>query len=248
MGRKSSGGWLILGLIGLGLFKCGDTTKTPNPQLTAYSPVPAVNHVVAPAQTAYSPPAAQPPATARNLFAEPTTNGYRGEPAAEAKPIRGSLYVRGKEVPMRSAPDAKAKILNRLPNGMEVGELSRREGWVQIRHPISAVEGWVSARRLSQAPPQSDQGTKEEQQQPKPKKTERPGLEVLSDVAIIAKLIALDAASYSGNCRCPENTDRAGRRCGARSAYSKPGGRDPLCYAHDVKPAMIANFRASLGR
>lgn len=248
MGRKNSGGLLILGLIGLGLFKCGDTTKTPTSPSAAYSPVPAVGHV-APVQTAYSPPAAQPPTTTRSLFAEPTTNGYRGEPAAsEAKPIRRSLYVRGKEVPMRSAPDAKARILNRLPNGMEVGELSRREGWVKIRHPISAVEGWMSARRLSEAPPEPDQGKTEEQQQPKPKKTERPGLEVLSDVAIIARLIALDAASYSGNCRCPENTDRAGRRCGARSAYSKPGGREPLCYAHDVSPSMIANFRASLGR
>lgn len=245
MGRMNSGGLLILGLIGLGLFKCGDTTKTPTPPLAAFSPVPAVSHV-APVQTAHSPSSSQPPTTARSLFAEPTTNGYRGEPAAEAKPIRRKLYVRGKEVPMRSAPDAKARILNRLPNGMEVGELSRREGWVQIQHPISATEGWISARRLSQAPPQSNQANTEEQ--PKPKKTERPGLEVLSDVAIIARLIALDAASYSGNCRCPENTDRAGRRCGARSAYSKPGGREPLCYAHDVKPAMIANFRANLGR
>jgi hypothetical protein len=182
------------------------------------------------------------------LFAEPATNSYRGEPTAEAKGIRRSLYVRGKEVPMRTAPDAKARTLNRLPNGTEVGELSRRDGWVKIRHPISAVEGWITARRLSAAPPQSDQGTTEEQQQPKPKKTERPGLEVLSDVAIIARLIALDAASYSGNCRCPENTDRAGRRCGARSAYSKPGGWEPLCYAHDVKPSMIASFRASQSR
>lgn len=147
---------------------------------------------------------------------------------------------------MRSAPDAKARILNRLLNGMEVRELSRREGWVQIRHPISAVEGWISARRLGDVPPKSEEARTEEQ--PKPKKTERPGLEVLSDVAIIARLIALDAASYSGNCRCPENTDRAGRRCGARSAYSKPGGRDPLCCAHDVSPSMIANFRVNVGR
>lgn len=142
---------------------------------------------------------------------------------------------------MRAEPNANAKILNRLPNGMEVGELSRREGWVEIRHPISAAEGWVSARRLGEVAPQTEE-------QPKPKRKEVPGIEVLSDAAIIAKLIALDAASYSGNCRCPENTDRAGRRCGARSAYSKPGGREPLCYAGDVTPKMIANFRANSGR
>lgn len=235
MGRKTSGGWLILGLIGLGLFKCGDT-RTPTPPLTAYSSSPSVVQG-APVQTSYSPPPAQPLTAPRSASAEPTTNDYRGAPAAVARPIRHSLYVQGKEVPMRAEPDAKAKILNRLPNGMEVGELSRRDGWVEIRHPISAAEGWVSARRLNEAAPQTEE---------QPKRKEPSGVEVLSDAAIIAKLIALDAASYSGNCRCPENTDRAGRRCGARSAYFKPGGREPLCYAGDVKPEMISNFRVSL--
>src|SRR2546422_1395863 len=28
----------------------------------------------------------------------------------------------------------------------------------------------------------------------------------------------------------PYNTDRAGRRYGARSAYSRPRGRSPICY------------------
>lgn len=79
---------------------------------------------------------------------------------------------------------------------MEAGELSRREGWVQIGHPISAVEGWVSARRLSEVPSRAEEAKTEEQ--PKPKKTERPGVEVLSDVAIIARLIALDAAPIQG--------------------------------------------------
>lgn len=244
MGRRNSGGWLILGLIGLGLFKCGDT-KDPTPPTTAYSPPPAVSQS-APTPVTYAPPPAQPTAPARSLFAEPTTNGYRGEPAAEVKPIRRSLFVRGKEVPMRASPDAKAKILNRLPNGMEVGELSRREGWVQIRHPISAIEGWVSARRLGETAPRSEETQTEEP--PKPKRKEPPGAEILSDAAIIAKLIALDAAAYSGNCRCPENRDRGGRRCGARSAYSKPGGWSPLCYAGDVSREAIAAFRSNGGR
>lgn len=244
MGRRNSGGWLILGLIGLGLFKCGET-KTPTPPSTAYSPPPAVSQS-APTPATYAPQPAQPAAPARSLFAEPTTNGYRGEPAAEARPIRRSLFVRGKEVPMRASPDAKAKILNRLPNGMEVVEISRREGWVEIRHPISAIEGWVSARRLGETAPRSEETRTEEP--PKPKRKEPPGIEVLTDAAIIAKLIALDAAAYSGNCRCPENRDRAGRRCGARSAHSRPGGWSPLCYPSDVSREAIAAFRANGGR
>lgn len=34
----------------------------------------------------------------------------------------------------------------------------------------------------------------------------------------------------SGSCDCPYDTDSAGRSCGARSAYSKPGGREPICF------------------
>ncbi len=36
-----------------------------------------------------------------------------------------------------------------------------------------------------------------------------------------------------GSCSCPYDTDRAGRRCGGRSAYSKPGGASPKCYTTD---------------
>ncbi len=38
-------------------------------------------------------------------------------------------------------------------------------------------------------------------------------------------------ASQAGNCECPYDTDRAGRACGKRSAYSRLGGRSGAqCY------------------
>ena len=37
--------------------------------------------------------------------------------------------------------------------------------------------------------------------------------------------------------------DRAGRKCGARSAYSKPGGRAPLCFPSDVSDEMVVRYR-----
>jgi hypothetical protein len=40
-------------------------------------------------------------------------------------------------------------------------------------------------------------------------------------------------AAVSGSCECPYDTDRRGRSCGARSAYSRPGGSNPVCYAGD---------------
>lgn len=66
-----------------------------------------------------------------------------------------------------------------------------------------------------------------------------------TDAQIAQRLIRQSIAAYPGSCPCPYNTDRAGRRCGARSAYSRPGGAAPLCYARDVTPAMI---RAARGR
>src|SRR4051812_30717350 len=47
-------------------------------------------------------------------------------------------------------------------------------------------------------------------------------------------MIDRDIAAYAGPCPCPYNRDRAGRSCGARSAYSRPGGASPSCYATDI--------------
>jgi hypothetical protein len=44
-------------------------------------------------------------------------------------------------------------------------------------------------------------------------------------------------------CACPFDKARDGTSCGRRSAYSRTGGADPLCYRSDVKPWMIAQYR-----
>lgn len=63
------------------------------------------------------------------------------------------------------------------------------------------------------------------------------------DNAIIRYVLAESRARYRGNCACPDDRDRAGRRCGGRSAYSRPGGYAPLCYPRDVTPEMIEKAR-----
>lgn len=63
--------------------------------------------------------------------------------------------------------------------------------------------------------------------------------------AEVKKLVMRDSISrYLGNCPCPYSIDRAGRRCGSRSAYSKPSGASPLCYDRDVTPQMVKAYRA----
>src|SRR6266581_9800454 len=47
----------------------------------------------------------------------------------------------------------------------------------------------------------------------------------------------------SRNLPCPYSVDRAGRSCGRRSAYSRPGGASPLCYEKDVTQKMVDDYR-----
>lgn len=35
---------------------------------------------------------------------------------------------------------------------------------------------------------------------------------------------------YTGRCDCPYDRKRNGHRCGGTSAWSRPGGRSPICY------------------
>ena len=65
----------------------------------------------------------------------------------------------------------------------------------------------------------------------------------LTDAEIRQILIEESINSYSGNCPCPYNRASNGSRCGKRSAYSRPGGAEPLCYQSDVTDRMIERYR-----
>jgi hypothetical protein len=64
-----------------------------------------------------------------------------------------------------------------------------------------------------------------------------------TDAEIKQLIIKESIAAYKGSCPCPYNTDKAGKSCGARSAYSKPGGASPVCYEKDVTDKMIDDYR-----
>lgn len=66
----------------------------------------------------------------------------------------------------------------------------------------------------------------------------------LSDSRIRRLMIEGSLRSYPGNCPCPYNVDRAGRSCGRRSAYIRPGGYAPLCYPSDISAAEVDAYRA----
>jgi len=48
------------------------------------------------------------------------------------------------------------------------------------------------------------------------------------------RMIEESLSHYPGNCPCPYNLASNGSQCGRRSAYSRPGGYEPLCYESDI--------------
>ena len=58
------------------------------------------------------------------------------------------------------------------------------------------------------------------------------------------QMIQQSIQNYSGNCPCPYNRASNGSQCGGRSAWSRPGGRSPLCYAGDITDAMVQSWLA----
>lgn len=87
----------------------------------------------------------------------------------------------------------------------------------------SSTGGWVSGAYLSDR---------------------EPAALALADARIRQAIVERSLASYSGSCLCPYNVDRGRRRCGGRSAYSRPGGASPACYASEVSDAEVAALRA----
>lgn len=67
-----------------------------------------------------------------------------------------------------------------------------------------------------------------------------PGMAPQTQTQDVAALIQASRSAYPGNCACPYDRDRAGRKCGGRSAYSRTGGYSVLCYPSDVKGSSLA--------
>jgi len=68
----------------------------------------------------------------------------------------------------------------------------------------------------------------------------------LDEKEITNILIKQSIRNYSGSCPCPFNRDKAGRRCGKRSAWSKPSGKSPLCFPSDVTETMISSYKKAI--
>jgi len=153
----------------------------------------------------------------------------QGSLRCERETVGGNKRFVSSNLNLRSSPSRYGKVLVTLPKGELVYEYRLFDGWSQVNVASLNVTGFVATRYLSE--------------------TCIPGggisRQSLSRDQIASILIAQSLGSYRGNCPCPYNTDSAGRSCGRRSAYSRPGGRSPLCYRSDVSAAQIEGFRTN---
>ena len=141
----------------------------------------------------------------------------------------------GKRVGFRSGPSTTDPIIDRFDAGRKVFLIEQAEDWSRIR------DGWIATRFLSETEVKTKTAPARKEKKPEEIEVAVP---VVPDSVLIQRIIAESLDSYPSSCACPYSRDRAGRRCGKRSAYSKPGGYAPVCFPGDVTKAMIEAFRS----
>ncbi|MCV3734975.1 SH3 domain-containing protein [Rhizobium sp. TRM96647] len=166
-------------------------------------------------------------------------------PALVSEPVTKEMFIRGKRVALRDGPGTQFKVLDRYDSGRAVLALLSEGEWTRVRDRLTQRDGWVSSHLLQSSPP-AEPAKKEDVQPKKNSQESQISIPRISDATIVQRIIAESINGYAGSCPCPESRDRGGRRCGKRSAYSKPGGASPICYYSDVSREMIEAFRARL--
>lgn len=176
--------------------------------------------------------------------AQPDNDASKFVRASPPQQNQMELFVRGKRVAFRKNPDKQSPIIDRLNSGDPVILIEREPEWSKVIEPLTRRVGWIANHLLADKKPVSLKQDATPKVPEKPKAL--PTQPVLSDAAIIQKIITASISRYRGSCPCPFNVDRGGRSCGRRSAYSKPGGAAPICYEQDVSIEMIEQMRAQL--
>lgn len=175
--------------------------------------------------------------TALSAATDADSRNFETEEQTESFPVR---FVTGKRVAFRKGPSTGGEIIDRLDSGRKVLLIRQSGEWSQVRDQLTQRDGWMASRFLAER--QMPRVEKPSEKASKPQEREK-SIPTIPKSTIIQRIIAESLASYPSSCACPYNTDRGGRRCGKRSAYSKPGGYAPICYPQDVTQAMIDAVR-----
>jgi hypothetical protein len=202
-GRRGRGG---KGIIKVGM----DRRRRPWPRLVGFCwRGRTVNNPSALQDTVQRPAERSLPRQEQAALPTPQETVPRSEPAPV--PMYATTGVR-----MRAGPSTDTAILTTLGIGQLVDTYGRDGAWHQVR--LGGREGWVHGDYLS----------KERPQPPRPPAPVPPVARALSPEANRAGQPIRDPVS--GSCDCPYDRKSNGASCGRSSAYSRPGGRNPICY------------------
>lgn len=136
----------------------------------------------------------------------------RARPQETSTTVSDTLYTTA-NVKLRADPDGSAPVLGTIPKGTELRAEGERNGWRSV--VFARDRGWVSSRYLSRV---------------RPTPAPRPPPAIAKPPPADSRRGQPVRAPYTGTCDCPYDRMRNGRRCGGNSAYSRPGGRNPICY------------------
>ncbi|MBZ9936640.1 SH3 domain-containing protein [Mesorhizobium sp. BR1-1-16] len=124
---------------------------------------------------------------------------------------------------LRAGPGTSFPIVGRVTPNHVVDATEANGDWRRVT--VGGLSGWVHAGLLSAtvagspptalAQPQGFVAPAPPRQQP---------------IAPVRRGGEPIRGPYVGRCDCPYDLMRNGRMCGGRSAYSRPGGRNPVCY------------------
>lgn len=242
--RKGGGGGALAGFLVLaavlGIFRPSERSSMPSQSPVA---TPASVEASTPVEVVQAPAIAN-----TSKLPNGAAGGLQQNGPAQILPLFSVpvATVSGKSVNVRATPDPNGMRVARLKKGEQVNVLRRDGGWSQVSIPGRRLQGWISSNYLTSPkaaplplPSKPRPASKSKPQKPAKQIPVKP---TLDRSAAVQQIIASSISSYGGRCPCPYSTDRAGRSCGRRSAYSRPGGAAPLCYPSDVTNAMIQQW------
>jgi len=135
-------------------------------------------------------------------------------------PAPPTVLYTAANVNLRAEPSTTARVLLTVPKGSVVAATRSHGAW---RHATYAGEsGWIHGDYLSERLPAVEQQPRARIPAPSAPRAFMESPQRRSGEPI--------RKPYVGVCDCPYDLMRNGRRCGGRSAYSRPGGRSPECY------------------
>ncbi|MCH9809522.1 MAG: SH3 domain-containing protein [Alphaproteobacteria bacterium] len=157
------------------------------------------------------------------------------KPTTPIKPAKTKVrFVDASRLSVRRGPGTSYRQVWTLKRSEQVQVLGGSGEWRKVKG--EQFVGWVHGGYLSLRPAV--------QKTAKHTSTKTPSIRFSGGDRgrAIKALIARSHAYYSGSCPCPYSRTRSGRKCGGNSAYSRPGGASPLCYARDISEKMIQAY------